>query len=756
MRGKAKHALAALLGVAAFSTFAAPAAGQSAEEIRARSVQATKLLLTGKYDEALAYAAETLRQAELELGSEHSITIESVHDLAGLMQETGRTVEAEQLLRRALEARERTLGAEHPDTLRSANALGSVFFRSGRLAEAEPIYRRLLETHERVLGPEHPITVVSADNLAAVLHLAGRFAEAEQLQRRAIADWRMRYRRGALVRDASWTAGGNGFRQIALTAQLGESASIEAREAALISAQLGKRVDVAGGALAAATELIARNDALIAALIRERDAAAEALDALEARQTTAFFNTGAAAAQALAPQVAAARAAIDAKAAQVSQRFPDYADLVATEFLDLEAAKALLGSNEALLTLLEVQRSNIVESAWFAVLITRGGAAVELLPGNPKDVTAQMKALRASVAPLSQGQAPNPFDLATAHALYRDLIAPLEPHLNVIKRLLVVSDGPLQSLPLEALVTAPPPEGAFGPDAYREAQWLGDRYEIAVLPSVSALRALRRTAGAATGKTPLLAFADAALKPRKPPAPAAIANSLVARFLRERGLQTVCDADRVPAGRQIVLSLQRVLNAKPEAVIVGKAASEGRVRALNASGALKDARILAFNAYGVTAAEVPGGRDYAQPALALTPKGGCGARAPSALDPAHDGFLTLSEITQLDLDADWVLLTACNTAAGDGALRAEPLSGLARGFFYAGARAILASHWPAQVARDPLGEEGPTELLMRELFAPERAGLSKAAALGEARRAVRARYPHPAHWAVFSLIGDGS
>ena len=57
-----------------------------------------------------------------------------------------------------------------------------------------------------------------------------------------------------------------------------------------------------------------------------------------------------------------------------------------------------------------------------------------------------------------------------------------------------------------------------------------------------------------------------------------------------------------------------------------------------------------------------------------------------------DGLLTASEIAQLKLDADWVVLSACNTAAEDKP-GAEALSGLARAFFYSGARSLIVSHW---------------------------------------------------------------
>ena len=65
---------------------------------------------------------------------------------------------------------------------------------------------------------------------------------------------------------------------------------------------------------------------------------------------------------------------------------------------------------------------------------------------------------------------------------------------------------------------------------------------------------------------------------------------------------------------------------------------------------------------------------------------------PETATELDDGLLTASEVAQLDLDADWVVMSACNTAAG-ASKSAQALSGLARAFFYAGARALMVSHW---------------------------------------------------------------
>jgi CHAT domain-containing protein len=132
---------------------------------------------------------------------------------------------------------------------------------------------------------------------------------------------------------------------------------------------------------------------------------------------------------------------------------------------------------------------------------------------------------------------------------------------------------------------------------------------------------------------------------------------------------------------------------------------------------------------------------------------------PQASD-ADDGYLTASEVTELKLDADWVILSACNTAAGDGSEGAPGLSGLARAFLYAGARNLLVSHWPV---RDDVAARLTVDAIRRRQADPR---LSRAEALQQAMRAIRddpahdgaagETWAHPNAWAPFSLIGDGA
>ena len=123
--------------------------------------------------------------------------------------------------------------------------------------------------------------------------------------------------------------------------------------------------------------------------------------------------------------------------------------------------------------------------------------------------------------------------------------------------------------------------------------------------------------------------------------------------------------------------MAKALAGSAQDIHLGRAASETVVKKTD----LSQYRVVYFATHGLIAGEVSG---LGEPALALA--------TPATATDLDDGLLTASEVAQLKLNADWVVLSACNTAAGD-KVGAEAFSGLARAFFYAGARTLLVSHW---------------------------------------------------------------
>jgi CHAT domain-containing protein len=195
---------------------------------------------------------------------------------------------------------------------------------------------------------------------------------------------------------------------------------------------------------------------------------------------------------------------------------------------------------------------------------------------------------------------------------------------------------------------------------------------------------------------------------------------------------------RLPETAAEVQSVGRLLKADPGSILLGARASEPAVR----GAPLDQYQVLYFATHGMLPGEL---HCQAEPGLVLSPP----PTPPTSA--AMDGLLTASEIASLTLDADLVVLSACNTAAsGSSSLGGGALEGIADSFFAAGARAVLASHWEVPSAA--------TQKLMTGVFA-RFAGDSVrdlADALRQAQLALIAKpaTAHPFNWAAFTLIGD--
>ena len=398
----------------------------------------------------------------------------------------------------------------------------------------------------------------------------------------------------------------------------------------------------------------------------------------------------------------------------------------------------------------------VTEVESYVIAITRESFDWKPIPRGAETLSQKIAAFRRG---LDLGKASDAsgksalFDLALAHELHETLLAPVDALIKDKPSLLVVASGALTALPFHLLVTEKPaaaiPETFEG---YRDAAWLLKRQAVSVLPSAASLKALRVFAARSEQSTkPMTGFGDPIFNPAVRPgdgnrptrtAARSLATGAYTDFWQGAGVDRARLSDalaQLPDTADELNAIAKNLGVAAADIHLGEDASETTLKRTP----LADYGIVYFATHGLVAGDVKG---LAEPSLVLSiPK------QPTEFD---DGLLTASEVAQLKLNADWVVLSACNTIAGDKP-GAEALSGLARSFFYAGARALLVSHWA-------VNSEAATRLSIStfdRLKADPKLGRAEAlrqAMLAYLNDASSPRNAYPAYWGPFALIGEGA
>jgi CHAT domain-containing protein/tetratricopeptide (TPR) repeat protein len=412
--------------------------------------------------------------------------------------------------------------------------------------------------------------------------------------------------------------------------------------------------------------------------------------------------------------------------AAVQAALPNYSQLVASAFAPAADVIAALGRGEGLLAIA------LGPTHGHAVLlrgIGDGGTATAWrVTLSRREAETRVAALRRTLEPGADGQLA-PFDLAAAHALYRDLLGPGARALNSVSSLTIASSGALASLPFAALVTKP--SAGSNEAAWRDAAWLVRDMALAYVPSAQSFLTLRRNARASDAPNRYAGFGAFQPPPRE-----AIRRSLP-------GAACVRDADAVASlgalplsGPEVRLAGRR-LNADAS-VRLGPAFTRNSVL----QGGLDRYRIVHLAAHALLPTELA---CLNQPAiLASAPAGGDGRGA----------LITAEDIVGLRLNADLVVLSACNTAGPDGRNAGEAFSGLARAFFFAGTRGLIATHWAVADESTALlmlntvlavadGQPGPQALRAQQVQMLAEAGQGESPG----------RWAHPFYWAPFVFAG---
>ena len=698
----------------------------------------------GRYEEAEALFDQVIAIREEVLGSEHPVFAATLANLAELYRFQGRYEEALPLQARALQIREKVFGLEHPNSARSIASLGLLLTELGRYEEAAEFFGEDVRITESLFGPKHPELAIALNNAASLFETIGAFDLALPDIRRASAIYRERLSGAAGGQSAGGFEEQRSVRYIFLrhlfvavrAAKDDPTLEPELTAESFEVGQLANATLASAAITRMAARFAARDDEL-AGLIRQRQDGTdrwrrleEALAGATSRPPDERNQAAEAAIRSEQEELEEWIAAIDA---WLEASFPEFADLTSTRPLPLDDAQALLADDEALLAYLVWNHQS------FVFVLRRDRAAVLELELGEEDLNEAVTQLRRSLDPSGVRRLEDlpTFDAETAHRLYQALFEPIEAFLDGAKHVFVVPDGALQSLPLGVLVTEPVSGAVEDFAALRSLPWLADRYAMSTLPSVSSLNALRAVTRESRASRPFLGVGD----PRLAGETGSSRGLSLASLFTARGIADVESVRQLPSLPDTAEELRSIagsLGVGDEALILGSEATETRLKALP----LKTHKVLAFATHGLVAGELTG---LSEPALVLTP--------PDEGSDRDDGLLTASEVAQLDLDADWVILSACNTAAADGTPGAEGLSGLAKAFFHAGSRALLVSHWP-------IASQAAVEITTRMLAEAAKPDVGRAEAHRRAMRSLiedeaRPYFSHPLFWAPFTVVGEG-
>ncbi len=421
--------------------------------------------------------------------------------------------------------------------------------------------------------------------------------------------------------------------------------------------------------------------------------------------------------------------------------FPQFRALTASA-ITLNEIQTSLKNDEAYFKMTVVGRS------LYAIYLDKVGATGYPIKLSSDQLDKAVDALRETISKDEGGQPTTyPFDIALGRKLFSDLLGPVSARLATVKHLVFEPDGAMLRLPINLLVMDDASverynarQAKAGADEYdfTGTQWLGRNRAISTVVAARAFYDARRTPASAATRQ-YLGFGQNA--PRSGSVRAALTRSVTP------GSGEDCEWPTSEWNKPISASelrlAQSIIGAGQSTIVTGADFTDTNI---SSRSDLASYRILHFATHGLVTAPRP--HCPARPAL-LTSFG----------DANSDGLLSFKEIYDLKIDADLVILSACDTAgkasiaatreAGVTTGGGTALDGLVRAFIGAGGRSVLASHWPAP------DEFKATERLISGLF-QSTGQTSIGAALAAAQLGLMddPLTSHPFYWSGFAIVGD--
>ncbi|HUD95756.1 CHAT domain-containing tetratricopeptide repeat protein [Sphingobium sp.] len=749
----------------------AAAGPNSADTIGSYYTYAQMLQRADRDVEAEKYARLAVEIATDHVDRNHPGYARALEALGLLLSRTGRRVESLDYLQRAIAIKRETVGTESLYFHFGLQNLGSVLLPLERYADAEPLFLEAERGFRRIEGENSPQSARALAFAAAATLAEGQRAEAIGRLYTALARVRAGsdkdrdigqrvypYLIPALIEEGRSAEAGRAAGAFAAeTAQLDNAPALPLAQAATLSAwttpdrrDLGEAARrlagvlrdgaamnangeltedqraaldtvlavaaqtqdaalaldamavLAGSRIAQANRLVAQRlveDPALAARVRGLQDRVKALETADRRMLTAL---------AVDAEVADARAdraalAVDVEAERraIARDYPRWVEARGGERPDLETLRAGLRREEALLAVMPAFNSV------YLLAVSADGTRIERAEMDRAAMVTLVDRLRGSLTPTG-------FDQAAAHDLYRQIFTPgILATLGKAKILRIVPIGAFASLPFAMLPERP----VAAVD--KNVPWLVRRFAIrvqpgfAIHPAQEEQMAMRNQMFLGIG------------------APQAFTDSQDAAAARGAG--NLSDLPVLPGSLTELRAVAKRFGAGHATLMVGAEANEAALRTRD----LSTYNVILFATHGLVGGEKAG---VNEPALLLSP--------PTVGNGGDDGLLTASEVAAMRISADWVILSACNTAAGEKA-QAAPYSGLAQAFRYAGAGSLLVSHWPVR-------DDASAFVTLETVKGADR-GLPRAVALQKAMlKLIASRHPDAAQpyiWAPFMLMG---
>jgi len=706
---------------------------------------------------------------------------------AVILSRSGKEKEAIEKLHNVINILESIYGQDNISTADAYYHLGKILYGLKQSDKAETAYLNGLKSAEQFGQGDWLAEILINSELAKLYVETGEFKKALTLAQNSLDGLQLRIKRFSGLRAHSLTTELKSLREAIITdisvfhtimqadsKKLPGLSKSDLLELSFNAAQISRSSSVAR-AMAQVEQRFASGSDTLAATVRERQDLLELWQEIDSILTAAMSSPDEKRDQKeeirLIERSKEIKKQLEIIDQTLQEDYPNYSDLTQAPPMGIKKVQTLLGHDESLLVYLFGKEKSYL---W---VITPNESDLFQLEITDVNLESQVRRLRHRLVPhnISDIDEIPPFPVEHSHLLYKKILEPAMPLLQATTNLFIVSDKALQSLPLSVLVTELSDQHIERPAEHLNVAWLINDKTLAALPAVSALSTLRNNNLSYISSKPFLGIGDPALEEavqkhqlrssqllkqeenylsvtgisenqqsqtsRVTRSLSIKANQSLRSILGSRGakvdIEQISSMVELPDTADELRIIANILAGNTDDIYLRDNATERQILAVKAD----EFKIIQFATHGLMAGEFQGLRE---PALVLTP------------DIDHDindnGLLTTSDITQLKLNADFVILSACNTAADDGTPGAEGLSGMGRSFLYAGSRALLVTHWP--VLSDAAVKM--TTRIVDYLHKTDKISIVMAhqkSTVDLMNNKENPYYAHPMFWAPFMIVG---